>query len=110
LKRAAAAAAKFFRRIILGDITKDSGCALRIFKREALSALPNYRNFHRFFTFLVRINGFSVKEVPVGHRKREFGKSKYGVFRRAKEGIFDLFYVARLKREAEVKISKSQPF
>ncbi len=90
--------ARVFRRVILRDTTQDVGCSLRMFKREILNHLPYFKNFHRFFTFLAREAGFKIKEVPVRHDARTLGKSKYGVFRRAKEGIFDLAGVFWLKK------------
>jgi len=86
------------RRLILKDTTKDIGCSLRLFKREIIEDLPLFNNFHRFFTWLVRVCGFSVKEVEVAHRERKFGKSKYGTFKRLLEGIFDLWGMFWLKK------------
>jgi glycosyltransferase involved in cell wall biosynthesis len=98
LKKVSSQIARFFRWIILKDITKDTGCSLRMFKREIIDCLPYFKNFHRFFTFLVREKGFKIKEVPVKHNPRQFGKSKYGILKRAKEGIFDLIGVFWLKK------------
>ena len=98
LRKTSSSIAKTFRFVILGDRTQDTGCALRIFKREVVSQIPFFRNFHRFFTFLVRKRGFKVKEVSIRHEERKFGKSKYKTFNRACEGIFDLIGVFWLKR------------
>ncbi len=99
IKRLASRIARFSRRVVLGDTTQDSGCALRLFRRKILVEvfLPN--NFHRFFTFLVRSKGFSVKEVPITHCRREFGKSKYGVLKRLWQGLFDLSAVSGLVKK-----------
>ena len=97
LKKAASTLAKVFRRLVLGDITQDTGCSLRLFKREILDDLPPFDNFHRFFTFLVRAKGFSIKEVEVKHAQRKFGKSKHKTGKRLRQGLFDLWGVFWLK-------------
>jgi hypothetical protein len=60
--------------------------------------LPCFKNFHRFFTFLVRESGFSIQEVPLQHNERKFGNSKYTTWKRAREGVFDLIGVLWLKK------------
>ena len=90
--------ARSVRRMVLGDTTTDTGCSLRIFRREIIESLPFFRNFHRFFPFLVKTMGFSIKEVGVAHNKRTSGESKYGIWKRLKEGIFDLWGVFWLNR------------
>ena len=89
----------FFIWLALRDTTKDPGCSLKLFKRDIIESIPFPRNFHRFFTFLVKIKGFLVKEVYVGHNARRFGKSKYGIIKRAFEGITDLWEMFLLKRQ-----------
>lgn len=106
IKKAYAGVAKFFMWLVLGDVTKDPGCSLRLFKKEIVKTIPLFKNFHRFFTFLVKMEGFSVKEVYVNHEKRRFGRSKYGILKRAGEGIFDLWELFWLKKHI-VKFSKS---
>ncbi|MCD6093576.1 MAG: glycosyltransferase family 2 protein [Candidatus Omnitrophica bacterium] len=98
LKKISSGIARFFRQVILKDITKDTGCSLRMFKKEVIEHFPAFRNSHRFFPFLARSMGFKVKEIPVQHNPRKFGKSKYGILKRGKEGIFDLWGVSWLKR------------
>lgn len=98
LRKSSSQVAKFFRWLILNDDTKDIGCSLKMFKREIIEFLPPFRNFHRFFPFLVRTMGFKVREIPVKHEARRFGKSKYGIWRRVNEGVFDLFGVFWLKK------------
>jgi len=89
--------ARFFRMMLLGDTTRDMGCGLTVFRREILDTLVFFRNFHRFFTYLVRIEGFSIKEVPVLHSPRRFGQSHSRILKRGVEGVFDLFGVLWLK-------------
>ncbi|MFH1772586.1 MAG: glycosyltransferase family 2 protein [Candidatus Omnitrophota bacterium] len=98
MKKLSSKIALFFRKLVLGDSTRDTGCSLRLFKKEIVEKIPLFINFHRFFTFLVREAGFSIVEVEVGHNKRDFGKSKYNNFRRGKEGLFDLWGVYWLRK------------
>ncbi|MEM7817104.1 MAG: glycosyltransferase, partial [Candidatus Aenigmatarchaeota archaeon] len=98
LRKASSEIAKFFRLLILADVTLDTGCSLRLFKKEIVEVIPFFKNFHRFFTFLVRCYGFRIKEIEVGHQPRLAGKSKYTTLKRLKEGLFDLFGVFWLKK------------
>jgi dolichol-phosphate mannosyltransferase len=90
--------ARVSRTLVLKDVTTDTGCSLRMFKKEIVPYLPVFKNFHRFFTFLVQSLGFKVKEVEVSHSHRIFGKSKYGTITRAREGVADLRGVSWLKK------------
>lgn len=60
---------------------KDQGCALKIFKREFAKELNLYGEMHRFINLLAYLNGARIKQVPVKHHPRKFGKSKYGLDR-----------------------------
>lgn len=97
MRKVSSGMARFFRMIVLGDRTQDIGCSLRVFKREIVDILPFFRNFHRFFTYLVFCLGKKVVEVDVSHQARLFGRSKYSNFKRALEGIWDLCGVFWLK-------------
>lgn len=90
--------AGFFRRVVLRDETRDTGCSLRVFKREIVTKIPFFINFHRFFTFLARKSNFSVKEIYVNHQPRKYGRSKYTAAARLGAGIFDLWGVFWLSR------------
>lgn len=105
-RRISSRIAKDMRQMFLGDKTNDVGCSLRMFKREVVDHLPFFKNFHRFFTFLVGQQGFSIKELPVNHDKRNFGKSKYTTLKRAWEGFFDLYGVIWLKSRL-LKVEKT---
>jgi len=105
LRKASSRIAQLFRQAVLGDTTTDTGCALRMFKRDVIDSVCFFDNFHRFFTFLVRAKGFRIKEVYVKHGPRKFGKSKYGTLERAMAGLFDLFGVFWLmKRSIDYEI------
>jgi len=98
LKIISSAIARFFRWVVLGDVTKDIGCSLRVFRREAIGCLSCVSNFDLFFTYIVRESGFLVKEVGVVHQPRKFGKSKYSIFKKIRQGILGLWSVVRLRK------------
>jgi glycosyltransferase involved in cell wall biosynthesis len=83
---------RFFRRLLLGDTIRDTGCSLRVMKRSVALALPlEFRGAHRFIPFTARQLGFQVVEMPVRHRARTAGLTKYGIRNRAIPGLFDCF-------------------
>jgi glycosyltransferase involved in cell wall biosynthesis len=99
-KRAASRIANRIRRRLLGDDTPDTGCGLKLFSRALFLDLPDFDHMHRFLPALVLRAGGSVRSVPVNHRPRRGGVSKYGVFDRLGVGIVDLFGVMWLQRRA----------
>jgi dolichol-phosphate mannosyltransferase len=87
------------RNWITAEQVRDVGCSLRVMRREAVRHLFVFRGMHRFLPTLVRLNGFGrVLEIPVHHRPRIRGKTKYGVGNRLWVGLADLFAVAWLQR------------
>lgn len=86
------------RARLLKDNTPDTGCGLKLFARATFLALPNFDHMHRFLPALVLRNGGAVVSVPVHHRARERGTSKYGIHNRLWVGIVDLAGVAWLQR------------
>jgi glycosyltransferase involved in cell wall biosynthesis len=83
-----------FRRMFVGDEVRDTGCSLRVIRREAALALPlQYRGMHRFIPVLTRRMRFKVVEMPVRHRPRTAGATKYGTWDRALAGLRDCFAV-----------------
>ncbi len=82
---------------MLHDDTPDTGCGLKLFPRVVLD-LPYFDHIHRFLPALVLRRGRVVRSLPVNHRPREQGMSKYGVFDRLWVGISDLFGVMWLRR------------
>lgn len=83
--------ANWYRRTMLGDRFRDTGCIFRAFHRKALEGVPPFRGFHRFLPTLCVMNGFRVVEIPAQHRPRERGVSKYGTVNRMWAGIYDTF-------------------
>ncbi|RUS47295.1 glycosyltransferase family 2 protein [Cohnella sp. AR92] len=86
------------RNKITGDRIQDTGCPMKLFKREVAQSFTLYEGFHRFLPTLARMNGFSVVEVPVGHRERTSGTSKYGVLNRAFVGLMDAIVIGWLRK------------
>ena len=71
----------------------DTGCSLKIMKTKYLKNIRMYKGMHRFLPTLMRMEGAKVKEVPVSHRPRTKGVSKYGTWDRAFSGLRDLLAV-----------------
>ena len=94
LRRVSSRIARGARKTALGADFQDTGCSLRVFKRSALEGIFPFNGWHRFLPILVRGNGVTAKEIPVNHRPRVAGVSKYGVWNRLGRGIFDLIGVA----------------
>jgi len=97
-KKWASKAANAIRSFILKDKTRDTGCGLKAFKREAFLDLPYFDHMHRYLPALFSMNGYSVAHVDVTHRERGAGRSNYSNFQRALVGLVDLFGVAWLIR------------
>ena len=97
-KRWASRIANAVRSWLLGDDTPDTGCGLKLFRRSLFLDLPYFDHMHRFLPALVLREGGTVYSIPVNHRLRQRGTSKYGVFDRLGVGIIDLFGVMWLKR------------
>jgi dolichol-phosphate mannosyltransferase len=98
LKRGASRLANAVRSGFLGDRTPDSGCGLKLFPRWLFSDLPYFNHMHRFLPALVLREGGTVRSLPVNHRPRLRGRSKYGILDRFLVGIVDLLGVMWLQR------------
>ena len=99
-KRWASRIANTIRGRLLGDRTPDTGCGIKLFPRSLFLDLPYFDHMHRFLPALVLREGGTVLSVPVNHRPRRRGMSKYGVFDRLGVGIIDLLGVMWLQRRA----------
>ena len=93
VRRASSRIANRVRNWMSDETIQDSGCTFRAFRRECLRGLVLYRGFHRFIPTLLKMRGYRVIEVPVGHRPRRFGQSKYGVLNRAAIAFADLLVI-----------------
>ena len=86
------------RNWITGDRITDTGCSLKLARREAIEPVRLFTGMHRFLPTLVRYAGFKVVETPVNHRPRRFGVSKYGAMNRALRGLVDCLAVRWMAR------------
>ena len=101
-KRWASKAANAIRSRMLRDETPDTGCGIKLFEREAFLELPHFNHMHRYLPALMQRAGFRAVSVPVNHRHRSTGVSKYNNLNRALAGISDLRGVAWLIRRGKV--------
>lgn len=82
------------------DGVHDTGCSLKIYRASALKKIKMYKGMHRFLPALFLIEEFKVKEIPVRHRERTKGKTKYHFFNRSIGPICDMFAVYWMRRRA----------
>lgn len=92
-KKIASQMANAIRRRILQDGAADTGCGLKAFRREAFLQLPYFDHMHRYLPALMRREGFAVAFVPVSHRARAHGRSKYTNIGRALVAVRDIMGV-----------------
>jgi dolichol-phosphate mannosyltransferase len=92
-KRVQSRIANFVRSRFTGDGVHDTGCTLKVMRRECRATLPLFRGMHRFIPAFVKGGGFRITEMPVNHRPRTSGVSKYGFGRRAMQATRDMFGV-----------------
>lgn len=78
---------------LTGDHVQDSGCTLRAIRSACLREIPVFNGMHRFLPTLLRFQGRLVREIPVNHRARVWGYSKYGILSRGIRGLFDCLAV-----------------
>ncbi|MBL7016141.1 MAG: glycosyltransferase family 2 protein [Kiritimatiellales bacterium] len=92
-RRVASKAANAIRRSILNDGISDTGCSLKAFRREHVELLVPFNGLHRYLPAIFKQADLRITEVPVNHRERAQGTSKYTNWERALRGIYDLFGV-----------------
>ena len=90
VKRKASRAANVIRSLLLKDNNPDTGCSLKLYDRALFLRLPYFDHMHRFLPALVKRENFRVEVVPVNHRHRAYGQSKYANIDRLLVGIPDL--------------------
>ena len=93
VKRFSSRTANKFRDLITGDQIQDAGCTYRAIRRRAVQEILVFNGMHRFIPTILRAQGFSIAEIPVNHRPRTRGYSKYGVGNRLWRGIRDCFAI-----------------
>jgi hypothetical protein len=90
VKRVSSRIANAYRNRRTFETVHDTGCGLKVFRREVLSRIKLWNGLHRFLPTLARMEGFTVAEVPVRHRPRGSGRSHYGVWNRLWKGLSDV--------------------
>lgn len=100
-KRLASLFANGLRSRVLNDGTRDTGCGLKAFRRDAFVALPYFDHMHRFLPALFQRDGWKVAHVEVGHLPRKTGNSNYSNLQRAWAGVIDLVGVCWLLRRGK---------
>jgi dolichol-phosphate mannosyltransferase len=86
------------RASLLHDGIADTGCGIKVFYRDEFLELPAFDHMHRFLPALMQMRGRKVRSIPVNHRPRRHGKSKYGIRNRLWPGVVDLLGVMWLER------------
>lgn len=105
VKRLTSRVANFVRSRFTRDHVRDTGCTLKAMRRECVVALVPFKGMHRFIPALIKGAGFSLVEIPVNHRARRFGLSKYGFGNRALRATIDMFGVRwLLSRQLNYKL------
>ena len=101
--------ANTFRNAVTGDRVTDVGCSLRVFRRECVDGLLVFKGMHRFLPTLIKMNGYQrVVELPVCHRPRLYGRTKYGISNRLWVGIADTLAIRWMKdRVTEPRVRAS---
>ncbi len=89
----------FIRSRLCKDGIHDTGCSLKVFRKEALNQIKIFHGMHRFLPALFKIEGFSVMEMKVNHRARRAGKSKYHIFNRNLGPVMDMFVVFWMRKK-----------
>jgi glycosyltransferase involved in cell wall biosynthesis len=107
-KRLTSRIANFVRSRFTKDYVRDTGCTLKAMRRECADALVPFKGMHRFIPALIRGAGYRLVEIPVNHRPRRFGQTKYGFGSRALRATVDMFGVRwLLSRRLNYKIRDS---
>jgi dolichol-phosphate mannosyltransferase len=96
--RLQSAVANAVRDVVTGDRVRDSACSFRVMRRAELALVPRFDGMHRFLPSLIRFQGGTVIQVPISHRPRLHGRSKYGTVDRMLRGLVDVLGVRWLRR------------
>ena len=97
LRVASSRIANWVRNKLSDEQISDAGCTYRAFRRECVAKLKLYRGLHRFIPTLLKMEGFTVTEIPVASNPRLHGQSKYGVWNRLFKSFHDLLAIRWMK-------------
>jgi glycosyltransferase involved in cell wall biosynthesis len=98
VRRVSSRVANYVRNKLSDEEIVDVGCSLKAYKRECFENLKLFEGMHRFLPTLFKLEGFTVVEVPVNHRQRELGTSKYNIRNRIVKAFVDLLAVRWMKK------------
>ncbi len=98
VRRVSSRVANYVRNRLSNEEIVDVGCSLKVYKRKCVDDLKLFEGMHRFLPTLVKLAGYTVVEIPVNHRQRELGTSKYGVWNRVFKAFGDLLAVRWMKK------------
>lgn len=90
--------ANWVRNKLSGETISDAGCCYRAFKRECIAELKFFNGMHRFLPTLIKLEGYTVTEIPIRHNPRRAGKTHYGIFNRLFSSFYDLLVVRWMKK------------
>jgi glycosyltransferase involved in cell wall biosynthesis len=108
-KRLTSRVANTIRSRFTKDGVRDTGCTLKVLRRECREALLPFNGMHRFIPALIKGMGYRITELPVNHRPRVAGVSKYGFGNRALRATMDMFAVRwLLQRQIQLRISRER--
>jgi glycosyltransferase involved in cell wall biosynthesis len=103
-KRFQSRIANSVRATLLGDDTPDTGCGLKVIPRRTFLRLPYFNHMHRYLPALIKRLGGKIVVVEVGHRDRQHGQSKYGMWGRLFAGLIDMLGVMWLQRRNKLPV------
>jgi dolichol-phosphate mannosyltransferase len=110
IKKITSLIANAVRSRVCGDGVQDTGCSLKVYRKSCLRKIKMYQGMHRFLPALFQIEGFRVGELPVNHRPRTAGKTKYNFLNRSFNTIIDMLAVRWMKkRHLAYKIKQKLP-
>ncbi|NJB68397.1 glycosyltransferase involved in cell wall biosynthesis [Desulfobaculum xiamenense] len=107
VKRVSSIIANGVRNRLTRETVRDTGCSLKLMRTDMARRLPMFTGMHRFLPTLMKMQGAKVVEIPVNHRPRRHGESKYGTWDRLVASSYDLFAVCWMqKRFANYRIKE----
>jgi len=110
IKRITSKIANAVRSRICRDGVSDTGCSLKVYRARCLKKIKMFNGMHRFLPALFNLEGFSIVEVPVNHRPRPCGSTKYNFLNRSFNTVADMFAVRWMrKRRLAYKVKKELP-
>ena len=98
IRMASSRIANWVRNKLSGENISDAGCTYRAFRRECIAQVKFFKGAHRFLPTLIKMEGFTVTEIPVTNQPRRTGQSHYGVWNRLFKSFADLLAVRWMKK------------